>query len=153
MTSVIGLDLGTECGWARLDAGKAQTIWAYGTWDCSLSKFDSPHIRFQKFERNLRTHLVLGLDHVFFEAVRAHKGVDAAHIYGAFLAKLQELCAEYDVASEGIPVGTVKKFATGKGNASKDEMVASVQGWGFKPSDHNAADAIAITRCGYERLR
>ena len=43
-----------------------------------------------------------------------------------------------------MPVGTIKKHATGKGNASKDEMVASARARGHAPTDDNEADALAL---------
>ena len=43
-----------------------------------------------------------------------------------------------------MPVGTIKRFATGKGNADKAAMIAAVRGRGFEPADDNEADAIAI---------
>ena len=45
-----------------------------------------------------------------------------------------------------MPVGTIKKHATGKGNASKDDMIASVRLRGHNPADDNEADALAFER-------
>jgi Holliday junction resolvasome RuvABC endonuclease subunit len=43
----------------------------------------------------------------------------------------------------GVPVGTVKKTATGRGNASKEDMMAAARArWpGWEPVDDNEADA------------
>ena len=41
-------------------------------------------------------------------------------------------------------MGTIKKHATGKGNASKDEMVAAMRLLGHEPADDNEADALAL---------
>ena len=43
-----------------------------------------------------------------------------------------------------MPVGTIKRFITGKGNADKAVVIAAVQAKGFAPADDNEADAIAI---------
>ena len=43
-----------------------------------------------------------------------------------------------------VPPKTLKKFATGNGNADKAAMVAAVRARGFSPADDNEADAIAI---------
>ena len=48
------------------------------------------------------------------------------------------------VPYEGVPVGTIKRVATGKGNANTDAMIAAAQARGFSPADDNEADAIAI---------
>lgn len=44
----------------------------------------------------------------------------------------------------GYSASEIKKFITGKGNASKDEVIASVKELGYDPFDDNEADAIAI---------
>ena len=43
-----------------------------------------------------------------------------------------------------MPVGTIKRFATGRGNADKAAMMAAVTARGFAPADDNEADAIAL---------
>jgi len=48
------------------------------------------------------------------------------------------------IAYQGVPVGTIKRFITGKGNADKATVIAAVQAKGFAPADDNEADAIAI---------
>jgi Holliday junction resolvasome RuvABC endonuclease subunit len=48
------------------------------------------------------------------------------------------------VPYQGVPVGTIKKHATGKGNANKAAMIAATKAKGFNPADDNEADAIAI---------
>ena len=45
---------------------------------------------------------------------------------------------------QGVPVGTIKRHATGKGNAPKEAMIAAARGRGFSPADDNEADAIAL---------
>jgi len=44
----------------------------------------------------------------------------------------------------GVPVGTIKRHAAGKGNANKQAMIAAARARGFAPADDNEADAIAI---------
>ena len=45
---------------------------------------------------------------------------------------------------EGVPVGTIKRFATGRGNADKAAVIAAMQARGFRPADDNEADALAL---------
>ena len=85
-----------------------------------------------------------GLDVVFFEEVRRHAGVDAAHAYGGFLAHVTAWCEHHEIPYEAVPVGTIKRHATGKGNANKDAVIAAVRNLGFDPADDNEADALAI---------
>jgi crossover junction endodeoxyribonuclease RuvC len=81
---------------------------------------------------------------VYYELVRRHAGTDAAHIYGAFLSELHQMCERYRLPCTGVTVQAIKKFATGKGNASKDEVIEAVRSWGYDPIDDNEADAIAL---------
>ena len=53
-------------------------------------------------------------------------------------------CEHHDIPYSGVPVGTIKRHATGKGNAPKEAMIAAARGRGFSPVDDNEADAIAI---------
>jgi hypothetical protein len=52
-------------------------------------------------------------------------------------------CEERGIPYEAVPVGTLKKFWTGKGNASKGEMIEAARERGFEPASDNEADAIA----------
>ena len=81
---------------------------------------------------------------IWFEEVRRHAGTDASHIYGGLMATLTAWAELRGVPYEGVPVGTIKRHATGKGNADKDAMIAAVRARGFSPADDNEADAIAI---------
>jgi Holliday junction resolvasome RuvABC endonuclease subunit len=153
-TMFLGIDLGTQCGWAALcvapDRGIAS---AYGTWDCSFrSGIDSASVRIEKFEKNLTDILAVGVDKVFYEIVRRHNGVQASHVYGALKSKMQEVCDAHDVPYEGLGVQEIKKFATGKGNASKQDMIDAARRRGFTIPylQDNTADAVCIALCGWE---
>ena len=110
------------------------------------SRFEGGGMRYLRFRAWLTevSRLARGIDRVVFEEVRAHAGTDAAHIYGGFLAHLTAWCEERELPYQGVPVGTIKRFATGKGNAGKDAMVAAIKARGFHPTDDNEADALAI---------
>ena len=41
-------------------------------------------------------------------------------------------------------VGEIKKHATGKGNAPKNDVIAAMRARGFEPEDDNDADALAL---------
>jgi Holliday junction resolvasome RuvABC endonuclease subunit len=43
-----------------------------------------------------------------------------------------------------VPVGTIKRYVTGKGNADKQAVIAAVKALGFSPADDNEADALAL---------
>jgi Holliday junction resolvasome RuvABC endonuclease subunit len=52
-----------------------------------------------------------------------------------------------------VPVGTIKKHATGKGNASKAEMLAAIRALGHRPADDNEADSLALLGWAIEAHR
>ncbi len=81
---------------------------------------------------------------IYYEEVKAHKGVIAAHIYGGFLYHLAAVCEVYEIALRGFGVSTIKKCFTGYGKASKEEMIKAAQQLGFSPVDDNEADSIGI---------
>ncbi|MCW5700543.1 MAG: hypothetical protein KIT00_11950, partial [Rhodospirillales bacterium] len=75
---------------------------------------------------------------------RRHVGVDSSHAYGGWLAILTSWCEHHEIPYEGVPVGTIKRHVTGKGNADKQAVIAAVKALGFDPDDDNEADAIAL---------
>jgi Holliday junction resolvasome RuvABC endonuclease subunit len=90
---------------------------------------------------------------VFFERVYRHKGAEAAHVYGAFMYVLAMVCEELKIRCVGLNVGTIKKFATGKGNASKKDMINFAKSCGYNLIDDNAADSLAILLTGLDILK
>lgn len=141
--AVLALDLGTTCGWAYDYLGTTLS----GVWDLRPGRYSGAGMRFVRFIAKLdELQGVQPLESIYFEEVRAHKGVDAAHVYGGLMATLQTWAekAEPPIPYEGVSVGAIKKFATGKGNAPKEAMIRAVEGWGFAPVDDNEADALAL---------
>jgi hypothetical protein len=45
---------------------------------------------------------------------------------------------------KGVPVATIKRHVTAKGNASKEAVIAAVRALGHNPEDDNEADAITL---------
>lgn len=140
--TVLALDLGTTTGWALRSMGMTTS----GCLSLKSSRFDGGGMRYLRFRRWLEQLQVDAgpIGAVYFEEVRRHVGTDAAHVYGGLLGQLTAWCEEHGVAYQGVPVGTIKAFAAGRGNADKAAMIAAVQARGFSPADDNEADAIAI---------
>jgi hypothetical protein len=143
ITSILALDLGSTTGWA---VRTARCRILHGTAEFRPSRYEGGGMRYLRFGKWLDQTLDVtgGIDAVYFEEVRRHIGTDAAHIYGGFLAALTSWCEQRGIAYQGVPVGTIKRFATGKGNADKAAMIAAIRERGFEPADDNEADAIAI---------
>ena len=144
MTStILALDLGTTTGWALRTPDGTITS---GTQSFRSQRFEGGGMRFLRFKRWLTDIKACaeGIDSLHFEEVRRHVSTDAAHVYGGFLATLTSWCEHHQIPYQGVPVGTIKKHATGKGNASKDEMITAMRRLGHVPTDDNEADALAI---------
>lgn len=141
--TILALDLGTMTGWALQATGGGITS---GTVSFRPSRFDGGGIRYLRFRGWLdgMANDAGGFSAVHFEEVRRHAGTDAAHVYGGLLATLTSWCEQHAIAYQGVPVGTIKRFATGKGNADKAAMLAAMRTRGFSPADDNEADALAI---------
>lgn len=141
--TLLALDLGTNTGWALHARDGSITS---GSASFKPQRFEGGGMRFLRFKRWLTEikQSADGIDAVYFEEVRRHLGVDAAHAYGGFMAHLTAWCEHHQIPYQGIPVGTIKKHATGKGNASKDEMLAAARNLGHSPADDNEADALAL---------
>lgn len=141
--SVLALDLGTHTGWALRQRNGGIVS---GTQHFAPSRFEGGWMRFLRFKHWLTEtkNVTDGIDAVFFEEVRRHVGVDAAHAYGGFLAHLTAWCEHHGIPYQGVPVGTIKKHATGKGNGDKNAVIASMRAKGFNPADDNEADALAL---------
>jgi hypothetical protein len=141
--AILALDLGTTTGWAlRTADGRI----ASGTQSFRPGRYEGGGMRFLRFRRWLAETKAAadGIAEVHFEEVRRHIGVDAAHAYGGFLATLTAWCEHHQIPYRGVPVGTIKKHATGRGNADKEAMLAAARTRGHQPSDDNEADALAL---------
>jgi Holliday junction resolvasome RuvABC endonuclease subunit len=141
-TTILALDLGTTTGWALRGSDGHITS---GSESFKPQRFEGGGMRFLRFKRWLtesssqRRHRRL-----HFEEVRRHVSTDAATPTAASWATLTAWCEHHQIPYQGVPVGTIKKHATGKGNAGKDEMIASVRARGHTPVDDNEADALAL---------
>lgn len=146
--AILALDLGTSLGFALFKDGK----FISGTKKLGTSK-EKFGARFHEF----RTWLLKiiekhNIDVVYFERVYGHKGVEAAHCYGGFLYMLASVCFQQNILCIGLTVQAIKKFMTGKGNATKDEMIAAARRKGFNPIDDNESDAIAVILLAIKEL-
>ena len=140
---LLALDLGTTTGWAMRTADGVVTS---GAATFRPSRYDGGGMRYLRFRGWLEElrRCAGDIQSIHFEEVRRHAGVDAAHIYGGFLATLTGWCEHRVIPYQGVPVGTIKKFIAGKGNADKQAVIDAVRARGFSPADDNEADAIAI---------
>jgi len=113
-------------GWAiQLSGGAIES----GTVSFRPSRYDGGGMRYLRFRGWLDSVArdSAGISAVYFEEVRRHAGTDAAHIYGGFLASLTAWCEQNRIPYEGVPVGTIKRHVSGKGNADKATVIGAVR--------------------------
>jgi Holliday junction resolvasome RuvABC endonuclease subunit len=144
--NILTLDLGTKTGWAYHNPTRSARI-VSGVTNFKSTRFEDINRRFVRFRKWLDTILYEQqeeIDIIYFEEVRRHLGVDAAHAYGGFLSMLTTFCIEREIPYQGVPVGSIKKSITGKGNANKEAVIKAIKELGHLPADDNEADALAV---------
>ena len=137
-----GLDLASSCGISFCDIIPGHPVTGAtivgGQWDLSLSNWDTNSLRLIRLKQFLS---ILEPDLLFYEEVkyvgqsappganestltalvaRAVSGAQVVHTMQAILITWAE---ERNIPCEAVPIGTLKKYATGRGNANKKEMI------------------------------
>jgi len=145
---ILALDLGTLCGYA---IGAPGSPIDSGVLDLRPKRYDGAGMRYVAFRGALQ-RLLVDVDLVVYEEVRRHMGVDASHVYGAMEGHLQFECEQRSIPYRGIPIATIKRRATGHGNADKLAMIAAAQAaWPCRTiKDDNEADALWILQCALD---
>jgi hypothetical protein len=173
----LGLDLATTAGYAvtyfvpgePYTPGLRTTV--FGQWDLSAGPHDSGAIRFVRLRQFLA---VIRPDVVFYEDTR-HVPAETPNLInltailaraarpiefmGALKATVGTWCEEHDIPCQGIPIGAIKKRATGRGNADKVAVIAACNELfqaGLDPEGYetsgvdNVADACFCVLLGVE---
>jgi len=140
---IIALDLGTKTGWA-ISTPELGVISGVQVFD--VKRGESPGMRYLRFSVwmfELITQVEPNL--MAYEAPH-HRGGAATEILNGFSTRIQEYCADYGIEYQSVHTGTLKKYATGSGRASKEEMIAAAQKKypDQQIEDDNQADALCI---------
>ncbi len=149
--NVMALDLGTQCGWAVATRDGKFTSGS----DCfDPARCGGPGKRWLAFREFLtaRAREAGGIQAVYFEDVKQPFVSNlSARTYCGMLAILEAWAAANNIPLHGVGVGTIKKHATGKGNAKKPDMIAAAQARGVRVTDDNEADAVALLAYALEQ--
>jgi Holliday junction resolvasome RuvABC endonuclease subunit len=172
MKLALGLDLGSNCGiaytWFAPGApwlAGARPIYG-GQLDLSAGDHDSGAIRFvrlRQFLTGLDPDLVALEDAAYFTKENfgprptVHQVIArtarAIELLGSFKCTIATWCEERNVPCIGYPIGTIKRRATGLGNANKEAVIAAANaefGLDLAVADYdklgtdNIADAIYV---------
>jgi len=172
---IVGLDLASSAGVSFCDIIPGQPVTdgkiIGGQWDLSLSNYDTQSMRTLRLQAFLE---VLNPDLILYEEVkftgtnpapgasltaivaRAVRGAQVVHSLCAVLTHWAEM---RDIPTEAVPIGVIKKYATGKGNSGKAVMIESCNakfGTNFDPDTYestgvdNIADSMFICAMGVQ---
>lgn len=137
---LLALDPATKCGWAHSDGPS-------GTFDLSIRRDESAGMRLVRLKGKLREiHISLGINLVGFESARhaAPKMQGALVVQAQLQAVITLFCEESGIEYRGFSPSEIKKFATGKGNANKEAMIAAARIKWPQVRDDNEADALHL---------
>lgn len=149
-STVLALDLGRRTGWCRGKQGKYTISGVNALYDEKHTEFTDGQ-RFRTFYDFLLDHL--DADLVVFEQVAGGTKGRQTVLFNGYRATLLLWAQLFGKPVVPLAVGTIKKHVTGKGNASKEEMMDAIRARGVPPFDDNEADAIGayLTLLSMER--
>lgn len=141
--SILSLDLATTTGYAY--RGKSRRITS-GTIDLSPKKGEKGGVRYIKLQDWLDEWLEKGIDLIVYEEPFVRRRAPTQVLMG-LLGKIHEFCARNDINYIGVSPRKIKAFATGKGNASKEEMLEACKKFSKrKITSYDEADAFLLLK-------
>jgi crossover junction endodeoxyribonuclease RuvC len=147
--TIIGLDLSLT---ATGIAGTADGGWA----DTITTRKLVGHERLAHIRRAIFTHYLNGVDHPYV----AVEGPSYGSTTGSFHERaglwwlIVHALWRRDIPCAVITPAGLKRYACGKGNASKDQvLVAVTRRFPWCPSDNNAADAVTLAAMAADHLQ
>ena len=134
--NILALDIATTTGW------KTET--SSGVWKLKQKKDDSTGMKLVRLKSYLKELITLEkIDIVVYErpaGMFKSAIITESELIGVVLLLCEELLLQYTAYS----ATEIKKFATGKGNAKKQDMIDAAVALGYNPEDDNEADAIHL---------
>ena len=134
--NILALDIATTTGW------KTET--SSGVWKLKQKKDDSTGMKLVRLKSYLKELITLEkIDIVVYErpaGMFKSAIITESELIGVVLLLCEELSLQYTAYS----ATEIKKFATGKGNAKKQDMIDAAIALGYNPEDDNEADAIHL---------
>lgn len=148
VNKILALDTATSCGWAH-SCGKS------GVWDLSNKADESREMRLIRFRSKLqKIKKEYGIDLIVFEASRNLRHGQAVKLAAQWQAVIEMFCHDNNINYCGYSAKTIKKFATGNGNASKEQMMEAANAkWPkIKLLTDDHADALWILEYAKDEL-
>lgn len=135
---ILALDIATKTGWA--------TDTASGVWDLKPLRGESIGMRVVRFKAKVREMIQTESVEMVAYELPAGMHKNAIIQQSKMIGVLEDLCHELEIEYTHYSASEIKKFATGKGNAGKPQMIAQAKrNWpNVEIIDDNQADALFI---------
>ena len=142
---ILALDCATKTGWAWIDTEQREPI--SGVESFTKKRGDSNGMMFLRFNGWLDREWANDSSKpkaVYYERAH-HRGGAATEIAVGLSTRVQEWCAKHNIECCAVHTSKLKKHVTGKGNASKAEVMQwFADTYDREPEDDNEADAMAL---------
>lgn len=147
---LLALDCATRTGWAIIEGGE---VVESGMKEFLKKKDDHPGKRFGLFDGWLCEIVYRhNIDALVFEQAH-HRGGAATRVCVGLTTLVKQTAYTFRIPVSSIHSGTIKKFATGNGRASKRDMHdAAWEVLERVPVDDNEADAVFLGLCAWENI-
>lgn len=149
MTTLLAIDPATVCGVA--DTEGLRILWNLDNL-CPRTHDGSRHLALGRILREqLKKHRY---EYVAIELASfgASRQMATMAFHNELVGVIVLTCCEFKIPVLRFSPTQVKKFATGTGNAKKEQMVMAARGAGEKIIDHNIADAYWVMRLALQKL-
>ena len=138
---ILAIDPATHCGWAHSNGIR-------GTWDLSIRRDESAGMRLIRLRGKLNEiKNIAGVDLLVFEAARnaGPRMQGAVVVQSELQSVIKVWCEDSRIQYRAYSPSEIKKFATGKGNAGKTDMIDAAErrfGTMFQDREHDLVDAL-----------
>jgi len=134
--NILAIAPATKCGWAVSNQ-------IYGCWDLSVRRDESNGMKLLRLRALLeKTHNELDLQLVVYERPAGLHANSIIH-QAKLIAIIETFCEERNIQYRAYSASEIKKFATGKGNAKKEQMILfAKEKLDYSGDNDNEADAL-----------
>lgn len=146
---ILSLDLATNTGWALWDQQRV----TFGSANFSLKRGESPGMRFLRCRSWLRDmkKITPNIDLIVYEQPH-QRGGHPTQVAMGLMAEVLAFAARANIETTVVHSMTLKKWACGKGNANKKDMMKVVKSHGYDVSNDDEADAVLMLEYVLEDL-
>jgi len=145
--NILSIDQGSNCGWAV-----SRSI--YGVWDLRTRKDESQGMKLLRFRAKLEEVCSLQkIDLIVYERVAGFHKSSIIHA-AKLVAVVESFCEKMNISYRAYSATEIKKFATSKGNCSKQAMIdAAKEKLGYSGDSDDEADAMWLLELALHDLK